>query len=635
MSIFSKAKAKAKKAYNTVKNTITGGLSKIGNSFSNTASAIGSVVTGKTALGATKNTPNNIVSGATGKSGSTNYYNNYVPTGGASGNYQGVSTGTTQYGPAQPTSYSSGNQIKRPPPIGGGGQRSDTSTQSYNGMFTAASGSGLPSPVNTTVNANQISSQRNSTGSGAPQYTPSNYESDVRNNNIQAGANPATGMFDGNAGADQNVNAKDAKKTAQEVYLESLMPQPDERDAQAQAERESGVIQARQQKQNTQNEINGITTKMNTDLLKLRGVAAQEGVVEAVYGGQQAQVTREATIRLLPLQAQLAVDEGNLDQAESKLDSLFKIYSSDAKKSVDLWNEKAKIIYDGASAKEKAQLDAVADQKKFTLNNINDVASMQRQYMSESKVNNKRLFNALKDIQPPHNINSATIEQDYQNFRDDVNEAVAKYSASANTSGGVLATLPVSIQNKVLSIATGFESKDIVKKYNATVDAINVVNGIDPKSKNPADHQQVVYAFAKALDPDSAVREGEYATIKKYAQSLTDKYKKEISNAVNGTGFLSEAAIKNIQSTMNNTYKSRKPIYDNAVSETSRIINNVAGGNVAGEIIADYSGGVTSKQPPIQGNPPTVTKSGKTFDVQAAIQSGYSQQEINDYLNSH
>ena len=181
----------------------------------------------------------------------------------------------------------------------------------------------------------------------------------ARNNNIQAGANPATGMFDGNAGADQNVNAKDAKKTAQEVYLESLMPQPDERDAQAQAERESGVIQARQQKQNTQNEINGITTKMNTDLLKLRGVAAQEGVVEAVYGGQQAQVTREATIRLLPLQAQLAVDEGNLDQAESKLDSLFKIYSSDAKKSVDLWNEKAKIIYDGASAKEKAQLDAV------------------------------------------------------------------------------------------------------------------------------------------------------------------------------------------------------------------------------------------------------------------------------------
>lgn len=454
MSIFSKAKAKAKKAYNTVKNTITGGLSKIGNSFSNTASAIGSVVTGKTALGATKNTPNNIGSGATGKSGSTYYYNNYVPTGGASGNYQGVSTGTTQYGPAQPTSYSSGNQIKRPPPIGGVGQRSDTSAQSYNGIFTAASGSGLSSPVNTTVNAGQISSQKNSTSSGAPQYTPSNYESDVRKNNIQAGVNPATGMFDSNAGADQQVTAKDAKKTAQEAYLESLMPQPDERDAQVRAERESGIRQAQQQMLNTQNEINGVTAKMNTDLLKLRGVAAQEGVVEAVYGGQQAQVTREATIRLLPLQAQLAVDQGNLDQAESKLDSLFKIYSSDAKKSVDLWNQKAKIIYDGASAKEKAQLDAVADQKKFTLSSLNDALDLKRKYMSDSLVKNPRLYNALRDIQPPHNINSATFEQDYQNFVDDVNDAIANYSVAS------VSSVEITPEDKRTLIGSGFNSSE-------------------------------------------------------------------------------------------------------------------------------------------------------------------------------
>jgi hypothetical protein len=158
--------------------------------------------------------------------------------------------------------------------------------------------------------------------------------------------------------------------------------------------------------------------------------------------------------------------------------------------------------------------------------------------------------------------------------------------------GGVLANLPVSIQGKLMTMAEGLNSNATVKKYLNTVDAINTVNGISAKSKNPADHQTIIYAFAKSLDPDSVVREGEYAVIAKYAQSLVKKFGKEVSQAIAGTGFLSEEAIKNIQTTMNNNYRSIKPNYDNIVSETGRKIDAVAGAPVSGSLLTDYSKGV-------------------------------------------
>lgn len=190
--------------------------------------------------------------------------------------------------------------------------------------------------------------------------------------------------------------------------------------------------------------------------------------------------------------------------------------------------------------------------------------------------------------------NSSTYKRDVRKAEAEINKIEAdaqeaRTKAKVSGSGGLLNDLPVSIQNRVLMMAKDFGASDIVKKYNATVDAINIINGIDVKTQNPADHQTIVYAFAKSLDPESVVREGEYATIKKYAQSLIDKYKKEINQAINGTGFLSEDAIKNIQSTMNNNYRSRKPAYDAAQAETSRVINNVAGREVSGEVLIDYT----------------------------------------------
>lgn len=457
-------------------------------------------------------------------------------------------------------------------------------------------------PVSTTVSASQI-------GSGTPSVvapsspSPVDYGGQNVANNTALGADEKTGMF-------KNIQPVDTMQTAPKEtdsqkafkdYIASLRPPESDAELYQKSVEQSGLLEAKQRVQNTQSQINAVTSKMNADLLQLRGTAAKEGVVEAVYGGQQAQVTREATIKLLPLQAQLAADQGNLEMAQENTNILFKMYSDDAKRSADFYNENVKAAYDLFTKDEKKRVDEILWQKNFNADMIKKEADNQNELAQQMlKSGNMTGYRAVTGIQIPHNVNSPTFAEDYQDYKNELANTASRFGVQAQqqtqTKTGVLASLPTSIQTKIISKADSLGSSDIGKKYNATVDSINIVNGIDPKSKNPADHQTIVYAFAKSLDPDSVVREGEYATIKKYAQSAVNRYGKEITNAISGNGFLSVKAIADIQKTMQNNYSSRKPQFDNLMKETKRVINNIAGQDIADEIMIDYEGGVTQQQ---------------------------------------
>ncbi len=151
--------------------------------------------------------------------------------------------------------------------------------------------------------------------------------------------------------------------------------------------------------------------------------------------------------------------------------------------------------------------------------------------------------------------------------------------------GGIYDILDYRSANAVLAESKKFEDSPTVKRFNAIQEFNSMVQNIDPTTQNPADHQVMIYSFAKALDPESVVREGEYATISKYAQSLLKRYEKEITNAINGTGFLSEKAIMDIQTTIAGLEQSRTPLYNNLRNESARQINNIAGKSVADLIL--------------------------------------------------
>jgi hypothetical protein len=183
------------------------------------------------------------------------------------------------------------------------------------------------------------------------------------------------------------------------------------------------------------------------------------------------------------------------------------------------------------------------------------------------------------------------------------------------STGGVFGNLPVSTQNKLINSAAEFNSRKEVQKFVATIDAANVLNIVDPKSKNPADHQAIVYGFAKALDPESVVRGEEYEAVKKYSQSLFNKYKGEIKNAIAGTGFLSEDAITDMQTTISNLYNARLPIYENAYAEKARTINSIAGADVASEIIETKTGGYSQRSTTLPTGATGITSSGIGYTI--------------------
>lgn len=77
-------------------------------------------------------------------------------------------------------------------------------------------------------------------------------------------------------------------------------------------------------------QLNNIVAKQQADLLRVRGAGSENGVTEAVYGGQQATINREAAIAALPVQASLEAAQGNLEIAKGHVDKLFELRTNDA-----------------------------------------------------------------------------------------------------------------------------------------------------------------------------------------------------------------------------------------------------------------------------------------------------------------
>lgn len=107
-------------------------------------------------------------------------------------------------------------------------------------------------------------------------------------------------------------------------------------------------------------------------------------------------------------------------------------------------------------------------------------------------------------------------------------------------------------QKQVDKVITDFENEPIVKEFNTINTQVKYLNSIPNNTQNPWDDMALIYWFAKIMDPNSVVREWEYATAKKYAQSLWEQYAKEIDQAVNWKWFLSQNARTKLKETITN-----------------------------------------------------------------------------------
>lgn len=177
----------------------------------------------------------------------------------------------------------------------------------------------------------------------------------------------------------------------------------------------------------------------------------------------------------------------------------------------------------------------------------------------------------------------------------------------------------------VRSKVSQFKSEPMVQNFATIQDGYNFAKSISDTTQNPADDQALIYSLAKALDPGSVVREGEYATAQKYAQSWIAAYGKGVEQALLGTGFLSETARKNIKKTIEGKYTSSEKSYKNLYKNYSTGINSLTGRADGEKFIIDYS---------TQGSSVSDRASRAGYDYNAMITAGYTDEQIDEALKA-
>jgi hypothetical protein len=165
----------------------------------------------------------------------------------------------------------------------------------------------------------------------------------------------------------------------------------------------------------------------------------------------------------------------------------------------------------------------------------------------------------------------------------------------AKAGQGAGPSLPPTIQRRVDAKAKGFDAQPAVKRTATMAEAVAFADSLDPNTKNPADDQAIIYAFAKAMDPDSVVREGEYATVQKYAQSWAEWFGFNAARVFSNTQFLTPQARANMKATIRKRYLAGKAQYDNLRKSYAAQINNITGQQDGEAHLTDYAGAFPSE----------------------------------------
>lgn len=142
------------------------------------------------------------------------------------------------------------------------------------------------------------------------------------------------------------------------------------------------------------------------------------------------------------------------------------------------------------------------------------------------------------------------------------------------------------VQTQVSKIANQFDNEQSVKDYNTVASQKGFIASL---GDTPTDDQARIYAFAKVMDPNSAVREGEYNTVQKYSQALLQHYGLSAARIFTNDGFLTDEARKYIVGTIDKKEQQLKKGYDNVYNEYGRRINIQTGKSNGTDYITDYS----------------------------------------------
>ena len=150
--------------------------------------------------------------------------------------------------------------------------------------------------------------------------------------------------------------------------------------------------------------------------------------------------------------------------------------------------------------------------------------------------------------------------------------------------------LPTAVISRVQSRISNFDNLPAVKNTQTMAEAASFAQSLNPNTKNSADDQALIYAYAKAMDPNSVVREGEYATVQRYAQSWAQSIGFDAARVFSNTPFLTPQARQNMKSTILQKFNAARGQYDVIRKSYASQINKITGMDDGDSWLTDYAG---------------------------------------------
>lgn len=267
----------------------------------------------------------------------------------------------------------------------------------------------------------------------------------------------------------------------------------------------------------------------------------------------------------------------------------------------------------GMSPEEKAKLQSVVDKYKNEQPSSDDLYN---QWLKERE-SGTGLYALPKDVSltPDQIFGLRSMADDH--YASILQAATAKEKAASSAKApaygldSIFSNLSPQMVTKLSGEENDFRSEPIVKKFNIIQDAAIQAKQLGTRIGNGpstgSDDQRLIYLFAKAQDPDSVVREGEYATTAKYISTLPMQAQAAISRVINmdptkrgllssaPTGFLTPEARKQVVDALQEQYKGNKQSYDNLRSEYSGRIDKYSGHSGLGDqMLVNYAGAYDS-----------------------------------------
>jgi hypothetical protein len=336
-----------------------------------------------------------------------------------------------------------------------------------------------------------------------------------------------------------------------------------------------------------QGQLNTLTSRRDQEILKLEGQG--RGQTEGFIGGEQARIGREAAIQAMPIQAQLAIAQDDLESARSYASQLFQAQSQDALARYNYQKDVNGTIFNYLNEEQKRALASKEreEDRSFQVeqSNRNNLKQLSMQAIEYGQGALAGEFMRLDPTSPTYN-------EDVADAMGRLRKPVAAGTDPDQLYSGLSAQTAAAVRSKVGK----FSTEPIVQNFATIQEGYNFVQSLSDDTTNPADDQALIYALAKTLDPGSVVREGEYATAQKYAQSWIKAFGTGVEQAIAGTGFLSKEARENIKNTIESRYNASKTSYENLYTNYTNSVNSLTGRSDGDSFLVDYATPVTPQQ---------------------------------------